>query len=224
MLLLAKERGIFMSEGICYLYGAGTYYPDTVTSHNTGDMIIAVDGGYDFLRSHGVKPDLLLGDFDSISSISDTGVKTLTFPTHKDYTDMYLAADEGMKSGYDTFVIYGGCGGRIDHTLSNIQLLSYITDNGKRAYLYADHYVVTMIKNDTFDIKDVPFIKLEIGNYISVLSHSNESLGVTISGLKYETDNIRMTNSMVLGTSNEYIGKDFQISVSSGTLIIAFQL
>ncbi len=213
-----------MSDGICYLYGAGTYYSDTVISYTTNDMIIAVDGGYDFLCSHGVKPHLLLGDFDSISAVQDTGIKTLTFPTHKDYTDMYLAADEGMKCGYDTFVIYGGCGGRIDHTLSNIQLISYITDSSKRAYLYADNYVVTMIKNDTFDINNVPFISLKEGNYISVLSHSNESLGVTISGLKYETDNIRMTNSMVLGTSNEYIGKDFQISVSSGTLIIALQL
>ena len=57
-------------------------------------------------------------------------VDTITFPPQKDDTDMCLAAKEGFEHGYDTFLIYGGTGGRMDHTLSNIQLLSWIANHG----------------------------------------------------------------------------------------------
>lgn len=214
-----------MNTGICYLYGAGTYYSDNIPVPNNKDMVIAADGGYDFLKKHSITPDILLGDFDSVSSSDyitcarDNGIPVLTFPTNKDYTDMYLAAEEGMKHGYKTFHIYGGCGGRIDHTLSNIQLLSYITKKGCSGWLFAENSVLTMINDSSlFITKD----KMSPG-YISVLSHSDVSYGVTISGLKYEADNVTLTNSMVLGTSNEFTGKDFSVSVREGTLLIIIE-
>ncbi len=211
-----------MNTGICYLYGAGTYYSDDIELPQDNDMVIAADGGYDFLRKHGVTPDILLGDFDSVSSrelierAGDSGIPVLSFPKEKDYTDMYLAAEEGMKHGYQTLHIYGGCGGRIDHTLSNIQLLSHITEKGCTGGLHAADSVLTMIKDSSLTIAKGSISP----HYISVLSHSDTSRGVTISGLKYEVEDITLTNSMVLGTSNECIGKDFTISVQNGTLII----
>lgn len=215
-----------MNTGICYLYGAGTYYSDEIAVPGNEDMVIAADGGYDFLKKHNIIPDMLLGDFDSLSSsdyitnAEDNHIPVLSFPKDKDYTDMYLAAEEGMKHGYKTFHIYGGCGGRIDHTIANIQLLSYITKKGCSGWLFANNSVLTIINDSSLNLtKD----KLSSG-YISVLSYSDVSYGVTISGLKYETDNITMTNSMVLGTSNEFIGKDCSISVQKGTLLIIIEL
>ena len=196
-----------MNTGICYLYGAGTYYSDEIAVPGNEDMVIAADGGYDFLKKHNIIPDILLGDFDSLSSsdyitnAEDNHIPVLSFPKDKDYTDMYLAAEEGMKHGYKTFHIYGGCGGR-------------------SGWLFANNSVLTMINDSSLNLtKD----KLSSG-YISVLSYSDVSYGVTISGLKYETDNITMTNSMVLGTSNEFIGKDCSISVQKGTLLIIIEL
>lgn len=213
-----------MNKGICYIYGAGTYYSDSCPIPNKNDIVIAADGGYDFLKKINIRPHILMGDFDSLTEISDILIETITFPSRKDYTDMALAVNEGITRGYTTFAIYGGCGGRIDHTLANIQLLAETATKGCRAFLYADSYVITAIKDNSFNISDFPFITPKKSGYISVFSHSDISENVTISGLSYETECITLNNCTVLGTSNEYLNKPFTISVGCGTLIIAVQI
>lgn len=75
-----------MNTGICYLYGAGTYYSDEIAVPGNEDMVIAADGGYDFLKKHNIIPDMLLGDFDSLSSsdyitnAEDNHIPVLSFP------------------------------------------------------------------------------------------------------------------------------------------------
>ena len=222
--------------GICYLFGAGMYHSDDTLCITDNDYIIAVDGGYDFLKRKNIMPDLIVGDFDSIDKknaeniLSGTHIPVISFPPEKDYTDMYLAATEGINLGYTDFAIYGGCGGRIDHTLSNITLLAHLASSHCNAFLYDDGYVITAIKDSVFSPSALQNDSLRTSlmtkdtGYISVLSHSDISTGVTISGLKYETDDITLTNTMVLGTSNEFCGGDFSISVKSGTLLIVMEL
>lgn len=248
--------------GICYLYGAGSYYTDGMAAPSDDDYIIAVDGGYNFLNDRHIFPHLIVGDFDSIDKkntgiLSGTHIPIISFPPEKDYTDMYLASAEGIKCGYTDFIIYGGCGGRIDHTLSNISLLAHLAAAGCHAYLVANGYVITAVKDsslavtedgniitagaasikkapsmslpfDAMPSKALPFralpFKAKNNGYISVLSHSDISRGVTISGLKYEADDITITNTMVLGTSNEFCGRNALVSVESGTLIILIQI
>ena len=106
---------------VCYLIGAGSFtlrelYP------KDGDFVIAADDGYTALHAAGITPDLLVGDFDSLSEIpGDIPVKA--FPPEKDQTDMAIALEEGMARGYRTFRFYGANGGREDHTFANLQLL-----------------------------------------------------------------------------------------------------
>ena len=59
--------------------------------------------------------------------------------------------------------------------------------------------------------------------YISVFSHSEKSSGVYISGLKYELDNAEISNTVALGVSNEFTGKNAKIRVENGTLIIVWK-
>ncbi len=218
--------------GICYLYGAGDYYSDDVKTPADTDYVIAVDGGYDFLKGHDIVPDIIVGDFDSIEGknaktvISAADIPIISFPPKKDHTDMYLAAKEGIRLGYTDFFIYGGCGGRIDHTMANISLLAHLAAENCRAYLAADGYIITAAKDSSFSISaegmfgQTLSLKAKENGYISVFSHSDISEGVTILGLKYEAENITLTNTMVLGTSNEFLGKKALISVKRGTLII----
>lgn len=218
--------------GICYLLGAGFHYPNLIPAISSYDYVIAVDGGYNYAKELGITPDIVLGDFDSIesplpdcSSSCPSSLKVIPFPPEKDYTDMMLAADEGIKAGYSTFVILGGTGGRADHTFANIQLLSWIADNGAQGYLYDKEYVYTAIKNGvlTLNTRIKPAfgqIQVRDSGYISIFSLSDTSAGVTINGLKYETNNITLNRSHALGTSNEFTGRNVTISVSCGTLLI----
>lgn len=226
-----------MRQAICFLYGAGEYDIMPILPRED-DYVIAVDGGFDYLLQANISPDLIIGDFDSVSSchISKTELipdcETLSFPPEKDYTDMHLGVKEGIIRGFDTFVIYGGLGGRIDHSLANIQLLAWLSGQGMSGYLIGSGQVITSITNTSFsagnkniqdNIINALFSPVS-GRYISIISHSDISEGVTIKGLRYETDKTTLTNTFALGTSNNYTGSDYIISVKNGTLIIVSEL
>ena len=196
---------------VCYLIGAGeiTSLP---TPDNT-DLVIAADGGYDALISHGVRCDLLVGDLDSIkdpASVTDV----IRFPKEKDETDMYLAYREGVLRGYRDFEIYGGTGGREDHTYANYSLLIYIKEEGHTARLISDKMVISVIENESITLSG------RVGATLSLFSLSKDSLGVTIEGAKYCLKGAILKSSFPLGVSNEFTGSDVTVSVENGTLLI----
>lgn len=239
-----------MEQAICFLFGAGDYGTSLPLLPEKGDYVIAVDGGLDYLLQTGISPNLLIGDFDSVTSVKynkpSTNINTSTntdtlknvpyeiisYPPEKDYTDMNLGVREGIKRGYNTFVIYGGLGGRIDHSLANIQLLACLSGQGMRCCLIGNGQVITAITNTSFSVTKDTAHENRINTlfspvkdrYISIFSHGNTSEGVTIKGLRYETDNVTLTNTFSLGTSNNYMCSDFLISVNKGTLIIVSEL
>ena len=102
----------------CYIFGAGDFTPCTIDL-TSKDLVIAADGGYDYLIRLGLRADVVLGDFDSVTSPDlwdDAICEKLTYPPEKDDTDMMLAIKLGLSRGYREFAIYGGLGGRLDHT------------------------------------------------------------------------------------------------------------
>ena len=110
---------------ICVVFGAGEYYtrPYSLPEHA---FVVAADGGYAHARELGVHVDVVVGDFDSTEdlateSTSDPGMRTLRLPPEKDDPDMLSALKVGWRHGSREFHIYGGLGGRVDHTISDIQ-------------------------------------------------------------------------------------------------------
>ena len=131
---------------ICYIVGAGEFYGEI--HRDDSDLVIAADGGYDALISHGVGCDLLIGDLDSIKEVPKK-TEILRFPVEKDDTNTFLAFKEGYERGYRIFRIYGGTGGRPDHTYANYQLLLYAKRRGADAYLYGEGTVTLVLKNES---------------------------------------------------------------------------
>lgn len=220
-----------MKSGICYLIGAGEHYDNIIPRPDSDDYIIAVDGGYDYCLSHNIVPDIIMGDFDSSENeMGDIHIPVKSFPPEKDYTDMALAAKEAIITGCDTILIYGGTGGRPDHTLANIQLLSNLSDKGIHAYMYDKEYIYTAITNGRLLINNnIPskhngFISSGGNAYISVFSLSDISEHVTIKGLKYEVTDITLTRQHALGTSNEFMNQPCSIEVGKGSLLILAQV
>lgn len=205
-----------MDDSICYIFGAGEFTPCQITL-NDNDLVIAADGGYDHLIGMGLRADVVLGDFDSVTSDElwgDTISEKLTYPPEKDDTDMILAIRLGLSKGYENFAIYGGLGGRLDHTLANIQALSHLAEKGAKGILYHEDYTLTVIHNSSYTIPK------DISGYVSVISLSDTSENVTIKGLKYELNGTTLSNTFPVGVSNEAIGKKGIISVENGTLLI----
>ena len=199
----------------CYIIGAGDVFPVRLRA-DSSDYIICADGGYKNGTLLGRSPDLVLGDFDSLGHVPETDIK-LVFPCEKDESDMLLCVQKGFEMGYKRFVILGGLGGeRMDHSVANLQLLHYIALKGGTGFLLHKSIIFTCIHNT------VALFSEKCKGYISVFSLSDESREVTIKNLKYETEDITLKNSVVLGLSNEFTGKASSVTVKNGSLLISW--
>ena len=202
----------------CYIAGAGEF--DENVLPESGDFIIAADGGYAALTKYGITPDLIVGDFDSLPPEFTDAVanhpNVIRSNAEKDDTDMLLAAKQGLERGYEVFVINGGLGGRLDQTIANMQILEYLENRNACGTLVGRNVVVTMIRNSEAQFtSDLP------GNStVSIFCVGEAAKGVTLEGLKYPLTNATITSDYPIGVSNEAIGKTVKISVTNGTLLI----
>lgn len=201
-----------MKKGVCYIVGAGECFGLDFTP-DSEDTVIAADGGLEYLKKSNIIPNVMIGDFDSLGYTPD-GKNVIKLNTCKDDTDMLSAARHALSDGYREIHIYCGTGGRIDHTVANIQLLTYLANCNARGYLYDKDSVLTVIKDDEYSFDE------KISGYVSVFSLTDKSKGVYIENLKYELNDATLTSDFAIGTSNEFIGKPGKIRVTDGTLLI----
>ena len=116
----------------CVIFCAGGFWALAVPIDEV-DLVIAADGGLRHTEQCGVRPTLILGDFDSLGYTPD---RAEVFPVEKDDTDTMLAVREGLARGCGEFYIYGGTGGvRLEPTLANLQTLAFLRRHGARGYL-----------------------------------------------------------------------------------------
>ena len=197
----------------CYIFGAGSYY-GLSRRPTPGDTVIAADGGWRVCREEGIVPDLLLGDFDSLHTVPDFA-HIRRVPVEKDDTDMMLAIKEGLAWGETEFHLYGGMGGRTDHTIANLQGLLYLAERGAQGWLYGDRERFTAIRNGEIDL---PAREKGI---VSVFCMGADAQGVTIEGGQYTVHDAVLTASFPLGVSNHFVGNPVRVAVTRGSLLIA---
>lgn len=195
----------------CYIFGSALGFPKDFKPQE-GDLVIGADAGYLKLESLGLTPHLTVGDFDSLGVIPQN-CEIIKHPVKKDDTDTMLAVKIGYDRGYRNFCLCGCAGKRLDHTLANLQTLSYIAEKGGKAYLIGDDYIASAIKEDTISFNDS-----QKGN-ISVFS-ATDCCEVSITGLLYPVDRAKVTYDFPLGVSNSFIGEKAEITIHKGTAII----
>ena len=199
----------------CYIFGAAECTFDGFLKKN-GDLIIAADGGYATLKKLNIKPDLVVGDFDSLGTVPKNE-SIIKHPIKKNDTDTLLAVKIGLEKGFKEFVIYGAVGGRLDHTIASLQTAAFIAENGGRAYICDSTHTITVIKNSSISFKK------KSSGIVSLFALSGIAEGVTIDGLLYTLNDARLTPDFPLGVSNEFIDKESTISVKDGVLTIIFE-
>ncbi len=201
----------------CFIFAAGEdcglhEIPDK------NDLIIAADGGYISCRLAGITPDYLVGDFDSLDTVP-SGITIQKLPVEKDDTDTVAALRMGLERGFRRFVIYGGTGGnRPEHTIANLQALSFLCSHGARGWLFGRGWVCTVIENET-----MTFPANFEGNF-SVFAFGGPVTGLTIRGLKYEVEDIELRPDFPLGVSNSFIGQPAEVSVKTGRLLVWYDI
>lgn len=182
------------------------------------DAVIAVDGGFASLTAAGCAPDLAIGDFDSLGYVPK-GVEVLAFPPEKDASDMELALGDAVARGADAVEVYGALGGRLDHTLANLQLLASFAERGLEVAAVGERESVAFVVGPG-ELR-LPAARSGI---VSVFSLTDVSLGVVEEGLKYGLDGVVLTNRTSWGLSNELVGAPARIALESGTLAVFLPL
>ncbi|MDO4290123.1 MAG: thiamine diphosphokinase [Eggerthellaceae bacterium] len=201
----------------CALVGASDFNADHFRQMDEAgafDYVIAVDGGLAHLEGIGRKPDLVMGDFDSLGYVP-RGMRVTRFPSEKDASDMELALKRAKNRHTDVYV-YGGLGRRLDHTLANLQLFAHFSELGLYVVAIDESTAVTFITGP--DTLEIP--AQESGATVSVFAMNDAATGVFERGLKWELDDFTLTNRTSLGLSNEFTGEAVMIGVEEGTLAV----
>lgn len=166
-----------------------------------GDFIVACDAGYRNAAKLGVRPDLIVGDFDSAPQ-PETDRETIVLPHVKDDTDTQFAARWLVEHGYEEVTLLGALGGsRIEHMFANVSTGLFLAMHSIKTIL-ADarsemHYLLPG-KELILERKD--------WMYLSVFSLGAPMTGVTLQGVYYPLENATLSElDYPLGTSNEFI-------------------
>ncbi len=176
------------------------------------DYIICADGGYEHLTKIGIKPDLIVGDFDSLKS--DINCENIIrLPVEKDDTDTLFALKKAFEKNPDEIIIYGGIGSRFDHSYANMCLAGICAEKNIKAK-------VTDGFNSIYIIMDKISLKSKKGKTVSIYSFSDKCEGVTLSGFKYPLSDFTLLKENIIGTSNIIISEEAEIRIKSGKLIV----
>lgn len=207
------KRGIIIASGECNI-------EQMIAGED--DVVIAADGGLCHCKRLGLNPDYILGDFDSLADMSllqeYSEERIVKLPCEKDDTDTLAALKFGLEKGITEFEIYGALGGRLSHTIANIQCLMYLKQRGAVGKILDKDIEMFLIKNELCEIGK------ETTGILSVFAMDSEAKGVTIKGCKYEIEDVKLTSDYPLGVSNELVGKAPHISVREGSLLVIVEM
>ncbi|WP_308634314.1 thiamine diphosphokinase [Paenibacillus silvisoli] len=183
-----------------------------------GDVLIGADAGALFLIEHGLRPDIALGDFDSVtpeqlSFIREKSGETLDYdPIDKDYTDTELAWRLALSKQPKELLLLGALGTRFDHSLANVHLLR-MPQHGTQAKIRDERNCIHLV-SDRLALVDEGF------TYVSLLPLSEKVTGITLTGFQYPLQDATLEIGQSLGISNKLLGSEGLIEVRQGMLLV----
>lgn len=192
-------------------YGSDAWYKERAASY---PQVICADGGADAAYRFGITPAAIIGDLDSISAESQahfesTGVRFVTSPPQKDYTDTQLAYALAIEEGAAEITVWGGTGDRLDHTLST--LFSAVTPfmEGISVRFESPEQTIHLMR-------DKLRLNGRAGDTVSIIVLSEKATGITIKGFQYPLDQALIESRWQWAVCNVLTGTEAEIVMESG--------
>lgn len=185
-------------------------------------LVVAADGGHAFLRRHGLWPDLLVGDFDSLDGAllreaqeaHEAHVEIVRRPVRKDQTDGELAVAEACARTTGEIVLLGALGGDLDHLLGHLCVLRGLSQTGRAARIAAPRLAVRVFCGPHEVTLGAP-----VGTRVSLISLSADAV-VTLRGLEYPVTNAPLPATSCLGVSNAVSAPGATVALADGVLAV----
>ena len=191
-----------MNERVVIITGAAPLPPDIVDLIPDDAVLLAVDGGLDHALAAGLEPSGLIGDLDSVTDEGLTWAArnaTITrHPTDKEQTDTELALALAVTMDPEHLTLIGG-GDRLDHTVAGIGALGALALTSiptLDAWWGGQHISVVHGPGKAT-------LRLRPGSTMSLLAMHGPCTKVTLTGTRWELDEIDLDPVVGLGVSNE---------------------
>ena len=180
------------------------------------DYTIACDKGLEYANKLGITPDLIIGDFDSYNGDIDKDAPNISvYPSQKDDSDTMLAIRYALEHSYSHIYIICALGGRMDHTIANLQSMNYVASNGGVCEIISENEHLISFTGPEISIPRKESYSL------SLFSMSDSCENVSIKGAGYNADHITLTNTFPIGLSNYWKDDFVTVSMSSGIMLIS---
>jgi thiamine pyrophosphokinase len=184
-------------------------------------VVVAADSGVDHALALGLRVDVAVGDFDSVSAagldaVTRSGARIERHPRAKDHTDLELALDEAMATGADRLVVVGGDGGRRDHLFANLLVLASPRYAGRTltAHLGGTRVYVVHGGDPAVPIDGEP------GEVVTLLPLHGAATSVRTKGLHYPLDGDTLPPGTTRGVSNVFESSRAAVEIDSGVLVV----
>lgn len=207
-----------------FIFSGGTYQESFVKKILEQEMkpfcVIAVDKGLESCLHLDLKPDYIVGDFDSLSSelfdyLKQNQDRVRRLNPIKDDTDTEAAVRLALEETEGDIIIFGGTGSRLDHVLGNIALLGLGWKKNRTIFLWDEKNRIRLVQKVLHLKKEEQF-----GTYVSVLPMGEKAEGVTLEGMAYPLKEHTLEKYSSLGISNEITGDVAKISTKQGALLV----
>ena len=191
----------------CVIVAGGERAP--IGPLSEGDFLLACDSGLVYALDEGLRPDLILGDFDSYTGALPPGIPVLRYPVIKDDTDTMLAVRWATGEGFEEVRLCCALGGSLDHLLANVQTLHFAAEAGLEAAADDARTELRVLRPGSYRIP-----KRE-GWKLSILALTDRVEGLCIRGAKYNVEDTALTNAFPLGVGNDF-AEDVSLSFRTG--------
>ncbi len=182
------------------------------------DFIICADNGLKHAKLLDIKPDFIIGDFDSLEGYilddyKKLGIKVQTLNPIKDKTDTECALDYAINLKATKVIIYGGIGSRFDHSLANVHLLEKLHCSEIKGEIRNENNTIYLVDNKII-------LDGNKNDIVSLLPFTEKVQGVYTSGLFYEVSDGTFELGRPYGVSNYMTQNKAIIKVGTGKLLV----
>lgn len=201
-----------MSKVVLFLNGqAPSKMPDT----KSFEKIFCTDGAYRYLRNKGIAPDVVSGDFDSISSSEIPNNIEVVVTPDQNFTDFEKALMIIKSRKYQTVYVYGSSGMEHDHFLGN--LTSALKYKDELTIIFFDDYSYYFFADKETSLDGY------LGRTISLYPFPITQ-GISTKGLKYALENEDLDLTNRIGIRNQAIEEEVKIIFEKGNLLIFIKI
>ena len=181
-------------------------------------FVVAADGGARTALDFGLRPDVVIGDLDSLAAatlveLKRASVPIETYPRDKDATDGQLAVERALAEHPSRLLLLGFLGGpRLDQLLANVLALSRVETP---AVLLDEYNECVLLRPDNEHVWHP-----EPGELISLVPIGGAARGVRTRGLRWALDGDRLAFGDTRGVSNEAVAEEACVTIDGGLLLV----